>query len=121
MGDEEIDQLVGGLARLLLNSVDNGGVGRLWPTLGVEDQRMLPPTPGAAVVQTPKRDALDQALVLREDGEEFGVVFRLLVQIFGRGGSRGLGTTAPETAAELAARCPANRDVELRDADLQPE
>src|SRR4030095_14412734 len=59
--------------------VNNGSVGGLRPTTGVEDQRMLSPTPGAAVVQAPKRDALDDILVLHEDGEEFCVISCLLV------------------------------------------
>lgn len=50
VGDEQLDHLVGVLARPLLNSVDNGGVGRLWPTTGVEDQRVLPLAPTASVV-----------------------------------------------------------------------
>src|SRR5690242_11579548 len=82
---------------------------------------MLSLTPGAAVVQAPEGDALEHVLVLREDREQACVVFGLHVQLFRGSGSRGSRTTSPETTAELAARCPANRDVELRDADLQPE
>lgn len=113
--------LVGVSLLRLLRSVNNGGVGRLWPTAGVENQRVLPLSPGATVVQPPEGDALDDILVLFEDGEEFCVISCLLVQVFGRGGSRGSGTTSSESSAELPAGCSTNRDVQLCDADLQPE
>ena len=77
--------LVGVLLRQLRNGVNDGGIGRFWPTIGVEDQRMLALTPGAAVVQTPESDALDDVLVLLEDCEELCVVFSLPFQVFGRG------------------------------------
>ena len=61
------------------------------------------------------------SLCFCEDREEPGVIFRLSLQVL-QGGRRCVAEAfATEAATKLSAGRPANRDVELRDTDLQAQ
>ena len=51
----------------------NRGVGGLGIVVRVEEKRVLPPSPGASIVQAPKGNALNDIFVFLEDGKQPGV------------------------------------------------
>ena len=117
-GDGEFRGRVGRSGVRARTRIDDGRVGRLPLVVGVEDQRVLAEPPGAAVAEPPERHALDHVLVLDEDREQLRVRVRLGLEVL----RRRRGDRAPRAAgAELAPRGPADRHVQFRDADLQPQ
>src|SRR5574340_855147 len=108
------------------HGVDDGSIGRLSLVVGVEDQWVLPKSPGAAVAEAPEGHPLDYVLMLDKDRKQLGIVIRLCFQILRRrrraaAKPAASESTAFETEAELTARGAADGHVQLRHADLQPQ
>ena len=49
--------------------VHDGSIRRFWIAVGIERQRVLSQTPGAALIEAPEGDTIDRVLLFLEDRE----------------------------------------------------
>src|SRR4051812_23403682 len=103
--------------------VNDRTIGRFALVALVEDQRVLPEAPGAAVAQAPERHPLHVVFMFEEYREQarIGDGLGLLVFRRGRCGRARAGAGGSTRRAELTSRSPANRHIEFGDAHLQTQ
>src|SRR5689334_4763777 len=93
--------------------IDDRDVGWLALIVAVEDERVLPESPSATVVQTPEGHPIHRVFMLEEDRKQTGVRLGLRLEVLCRRWRTGASPAKP-AAAQLSARGAADCQIQFR-------